>query len=48
MGVAIIWSQEMEQMTQCSFNQFKDLYFIIEAKYSDGFPDHAKQENFPD
>jgi hypothetical protein len=48
MGVSIIWRQELEQLTQTNFSSFKDLYFIIEAKYSESFPDHAKSQNYPE
>lgn len=46
MGVAIIWPTEMELLTQLNFNHFKNLYVIIESKYTENFPDHAKSQNF--
>jgi len=48
MGVAIIWPQELELLAQCSFSTFRDLYSIIECKYTENFPDHAKSQNYPD
>ncbi len=45
MGVAVIWSQEIEIMTQTQFSQFKDIYSILEKKYTENFPDHAKSQN---
>jgi hypothetical protein len=41
MGVAIIWPTELEMLTKCNLNHFKNLYLIIEAKYSENFPKHA-------
>ncbi len=48
MGVAIIWPQELELLAQCSFSAFRDLYSIIECKYTENFPDHAKSQTYPD
>ena len=41
MGVAIIWSAEMELLSQTTFDKFKSLYLIIESKYTENFPNHA-------
>lgn len=48
MGVSIIWRLEMELLTRCTFNHFRDLYFTIENKYKENFPQHANLQNFPD
>ena len=48
MGVAIIWSNEMELLTRCHFTTIKDLYEIIQTKYQENFPEHAQSLNFPD
>ena len=48
MGVAIIWPSELELLTQCSFQHFRDLYTIIECKYTENFPDHARSQNYPE
>ena len=48
MGVAIIWPQELELLTQCQFQHFRDMYIIIENKYTENFPDHAKSQNYKD
>jgi len=46
MGVAIIWPMELEMLTQCTVHHFRDLYLIIESKYTDNFPKHAKSQNY--
>jgi hypothetical protein len=48
MGVAIIWSQELELLTQCSFSVFRDLYAKIEQQYTANFADHARSQNYPE
>lgn len=45
MCVAIIWPTELELLTQCNFNNFKNLYLIIESKYTESFPSHARSQN---
>lgn len=45
MCVAIIWPSELELLTQCSFDHFKNLYLIIESKYTENFPNHARSQN---
>ena len=42
MGVAIIWPVELEMLTKATFNHFKDLYRVIDGKYTENFPKHAK------
>jgi hypothetical protein len=42
MGVAIIWPTEMELLSQTSFEKFKNLYLVIESKYTENFPNHAR------
>jgi hypothetical protein len=46
MAVAIIWPQEMEMLTHQSFVSFKNMYLIIESKYTENFPKHAKSQNY--
>ena len=46
MGVAIIWPAELELLTQCTFNHFRNLYLIIESKYSENFPEHARSQSY--
>ena len=41
MGVAVIWRQELELLTKCSFHHFRDLYLTIAKKYMENFPEHA-------
>lgn len=41
MGVAIIWPTELELLTKCNLHHFRDLYLIIDSKYSENFPKHA-------
>jgi len=48
MGVAIIWSHEMELLTKCQFSNLKDLYDTIQKKYSENFPEHAQSQNYPE
>jgi hypothetical protein len=48
MGVSIIWRHEMEYLTNSKFIHFRDLYFTIENKYKENFPQHANLQNFPD
>lgn len=38
MGVAVIWSLNMELMAKVSYSQFKDYYLKIEHKYKEHFP----------
>lgn len=37
----IIWPHEMELVSFCPFNNFKQTYAMIERKYAESFPDHA-------
>jgi len=46
MGVGIIWPSELELLTQCTFQHFRNLYVIIESKYSENFPKHAKSQHY--
>ena len=46
MGVAIIWPTELELLTRCTLHHFRDLYLIIDSKYSENFPKHAKSQNY--
>ena len=41
MGVAVIWSGNMEILTSVKYSQFQDIYSMLEKKYSENFPDHA-------
>jgi len=47
MGVAVIWPLEMELLARCSLQEFRELYLIIESKYTENFPDHARSQNYP-
>ena len=46
MGVAVIWTQELEYLTKCNLHHFRDLYLIIESRYTENFPHHAQQQSF--
>jgi hypothetical protein len=48
MGVAIIWRNELELLTKCTFHHFRELYLIIESKYKENFPEHANSQNHKD
>lgn len=41
MGVAVIWTTELEYLTKCNLHHFRDLYLIIESRYTENFPHHA-------
>lgn len=47
MGVAIIWPQELELLTQTPFETISEIYMIIQSKYTESFPDHANSQNYP-
>jgi hypothetical protein len=46
MGVAIIWPTELELLTHCTLHHFRNLYLIIESKYTESFPKHAKSQSY--
>ena len=40
----IVWPHELTVLTQCSFNDIKDTYLMIEQKYTGRFPSHAASQ----
>jgi hypothetical protein len=49
MGVAVVWTQEMELLTRQPFASIRDLFCQIENKYRETLPDQAgNQPQYPD
>ena len=45
LNLQVIWTNEIEKLTLCSWSKISNIYAKIEQKYAESFPDHARNQS---